>query len=71
MVVDDLESATVEPLATDQPVGAPVVTAPPIMAQPDGHLNQSPVEFTLPGTVFCVVSPVEPFDPAPLRGRDR
>jgi hypothetical protein len=30
-----------------------------------------PVEFALPGAAFRVVSPVEPFDHAPLRGRDR
>jgi len=71
MVVDDLENTTVKPFPTDQPVGAPVVSATTIMAQPDGLLNKNPVEFALPGAAFRVVSPVEPFDHAPLRGRDR
>jgi hypothetical protein len=71
MVVDDLEDASVEPFPTDQPVSPTVVTTAPIMAQPDGHLNKNPVEFALPGAVFRVVSPVEPFDHTPLRGRDR
>lgn len=71
VVVDDLENATVNPFPADQPVGTPAIKAAPIMAQPDGHLNKSPVEFALPGAVFRVVSPVESFDHAPLRGRDR
>jgi hypothetical protein len=65
MVVDNLEDTAVEPFPTDQPVGTPVVATASIMAQPDGHLNKSPVEFALPGAVFRVVSPVEPFNHPP------
>jgi hypothetical protein len=71
VVIHDLENATAEPFPTDQPVGPPVVTAAPIMAQRDGHLNKNPIEFALPEAAFCVVSPIEPFDHAPLRGQNR
>ena len=71
MVVDDDEELAAGELAPDPPVSPPNVPNATIMAQPDGHLNKSPVELSLPDALFRVVSPVEPFDHTPLRGRDR
>ena len=71
MVVDDSESDAIQAFAGNLPVGPPIVPTAIIMAQLDDHLNLEPVEFAFPGAALCVVSPVEPFDHAPLRARDR
>jgi hypothetical protein len=70
MVIDDDEGLAVKASAANPPVGPPVVPTPTIMAELYGHLNKKPVEVSLPGATPSVVSPVEPFDHAPLRGRD-
>jgi hypothetical protein len=71
MVIDHLEETAVEPSPADQPVGRSVVPTAAIMTHSNGQLNIFPVEFTLPGAALRVVSPVEPLDHSPLRGRDR
>lgn len=66
MVIDDDEGPAVKASAANPPVGPSVVPTATIMAELDGHLNKKPVEVALPNSVPRVVSPVEPFDHAPL-----